>query len=91
MSDPVIMAIIGAVTTVINSLIARANHADTIQRTDVVRDKIDAVDQKVESTHVAINGRMTELLSATNAQGRQEQRAETRQDAKDDDQAHKSR
>jgi hypothetical protein len=44
---------------------------------------IQQVDEKVTDTHAAINGRMEELIQASNSQGRQEQRAETRQDARD--------
>jgi hypothetical protein len=44
---------------------------------------IQSVDSKVVETHTAIDGRMDELVKAANAQGRQEQRAETRQDEHD--------
>jgi hypothetical protein len=44
---------------------------------------IQTVDNKVVETHTAINGRMDELVKASNAQGRQDQRAETRQDERD--------
>jgi hypothetical protein len=41
---------------------------------------IKSVDDKVVDTHKAINGRMTELIEASKAQGAQDQRAETRAD-----------
>lgn len=44
---------------------------------------IKAVDDKVVNTHQAINGRMDQLVAASKAQGAADQRAETRQDAKD--------
>ena len=44
---------------------------------------IQKVDDKVADTHLAINGRMQELIEASKAQGAQDQRAETRQDARD--------
>lgn len=44
---------------------------------------IQKVDDKVADTHAAINGRMDELVVAAKAVGAQEQRTQTRQDAKD--------
>ena len=70
MSDPVIIAIIVAASTIIQAAIAKSNHADTVKRTE-------AVEKKVDDTHTAINGRMDQLLIAANAQGRQDQRDET--------------
>jgi hypothetical protein len=75
-SDPVIMAIIGAAATTIQVYIANRNHADQKARTQAVSDKVDR-------TAKAIDGRMDQLVTASNAQGRQEQRAETRQDERD--------
>jgi hypothetical protein len=76
MSDPVLIAIIVGVSTCIQSAIATLNHNDAVKRSE-------KVEAKVDETHKSINGRMDQLVAASNAQGRQEQRAETRQDAKD--------
>lgn len=57
--------------------LAERNHAE-------VKAEVTAVAQKVDETHKEINGRMSQLLIAAKAQGAQDQRAETRQDAKDE-------
>ncbi len=73
----IIVAAQGTIIALINAYIAARNHRDS-------KDAIAAVDAKVVDTHVAINGRMDQLLKAAKAQGAQDQRDETRQDAKRD-------
>jgi hypothetical protein len=75
-SEGVTVALIVGGSTIIQALIATLNHADT-------RILVQQVTDKVEATHTAIDGRMEQLIAASIAQGRQDQRAETRQDAKD--------
>lgn len=70
-----IVGVQGTVVAIINAVIAAKNHTDT-------QASVKAVDDKVTDTHKAINGRMEELIIASKAQGAQDQRAETRADAK---------
>ena len=80
MSDPVMMALIGAAQAIIvvgvNALVAFRGREESKKEHAVTQ-------QAVQATHQEINGRMTELLIAAKAQGAQDQRAETRQDARD--------
>ena len=80
MSDPVMMALIGAAQAVIvvgvNALVAFRGRAESTKEHEQTQ-------QAVQATHNEINGRMTELLVAAKAQGAQDQRDETRQDARD--------
>ena len=79
MSDGVMIALIvgvqGTIVALINAVIAAKNHTDT-------QASVKAVDEKVTETHAAINGRMDQLVEASKAQGAQDQRAETRAEAK---------
>ena len=79
MSDPVLIAIIAAVQTV---AVVAINKAFGDQRAKKTQDQVSAVDSKVEQTHAQINGRMDQLITASRAQGAQDQRAEDREDAK---------
>ena len=76
MSDPVIISMISATQVIILAIIAARNHSET-------RKSVQAVNDKVEITARSIDGRMDELVVASKAQGAQEQRDETRKDAKD--------
>lgn len=80
MTDLVTISIVGMIQVVlvagINAVVAWRNHIDT-------KEKIASVAEQVDTTHKQIDGRMSELLVAAKAQGAQDQRAETRQDAKD--------
>ncbi len=80
MSDPVLIALIAATQTVATVLINKL-YGD--RRAKETQRKVEAVDSKVDETHAQINGRMEQLLVASNSQGRQDQRAEDRQDARD--------
>ncbi len=80
MSDPVLIALIAATQTVATVLINKL-YGD--RRAKETQRKVAAVDSKVDETHAQINGRMEQLIVASNSQGRQDQRAEDRQDARD--------
>lgn len=87
MSDPVLITIIAGVQatviTVINAAVALRSRKQSQEEHLETRAAVENVTAKVEATHNEINGRMTELLVAAKAQGAQDQRAETRRDAKD--------
>ena len=73
MSDPIAIALIAAVPTVLSAvaaILASHNHA--------LAKKIDAT---LVDVHLEVNSRLTALLAATNAQGRQDERSEQRADA----------
>jgi len=54
-----------------------AAHNQAVANTQAIK----LVDDKVVETHTAINGRMDQLLDATNAQGRQDERDDQRHEA----------
>jgi hypothetical protein len=83
MSDPVLVAMIVAAQGAVVAWINSRNHASTKKAIELVDAKVDLVDTKVVDTHSAINGRMTELIEASKAQGAQDQRMETRTDARE--------
>ena len=80
MSDPVLMALIGAgqavIVVAVNALVALKGRVES-------KKEHEQTQQAVAATHQEINGRMTELLVAAKAQGAQAQREETRQDIRD--------
>jgi hypothetical protein len=80
MTDPVALGIIAAIQVIIlagiNAIVASRNHADT-------QKSVKAVEVKVAETQHTIDGRMGELIAASKAQGAQDQRQETRADAKE--------
>ena len=76
MSDGIVVALIVAASAVLQTIIATRNHTSTAE-------KVAKVGAKVDETAKAIDGRMEQLLIASKAEGAQQQRAETRQDAKD--------
>ena len=80
MSDPVWLAIIGAVQA---TVIVVINKAFGDRRAKNTQDRVQGVSAQVETTHKQIDGRMDQLIVASKAQGAQDQRAEDRQDAKD--------
>jgi hypothetical protein len=75
-SDNVTIALIVAASTLLQAYIASRNHAATVE-------SVAKVSAKVDDTAKAIDGRMDQLVNASKAEGAQQQRAETRQDAQE--------
>lgn len=62
-------AIVGGIVSVLVARMGSANHA-----------AVKEVDGKIVGLSIAVNGRLEQLLDSANAQGRQDQRDETRSD-----------
>jgi hypothetical protein len=77
-SDPVIISIVvlfqGVCTTAIGAWVAIHNRNESAKEHEETK-------TLVTRTHNEVNGRMSELLLATKAQGRQDERNEVRDDA----------
>lgn len=77
-SDPLAISIVvcvqGVITTVIGAWVAVHNRSESAKEHQETK-------ELVTRTHDEVNGRMSELLKATKAQGRQDERNEIREDA----------
>lgn len=80
MSDPVMISLIvgvqGVLTTALGLVIAQRNRGQSAREHGETK-------LLIEVTQKQLNGRLEQLLMAARAEGRQSQRDETRQDAKD--------
>ena len=75
MSDPILITLIAAIPTTLTAVAAIIS-----ARTHTAVKK---VDQQLVAVSVAVNGRLQQLLEATIAQGRQDERDDQRQDTQE--------
>lgn len=87
MSDPVLLAIITSVTTVLTVIITGIiNARASRKRSEAVVEKVQAVVEKVDTYHNEVNGKVSQLLVTTKALGVEEGKAKEKEDQADKDQ-----